>query len=284
MRSTGSWGIFFAEWPAVIDRRRVRSAFHRQAGEYDLHAAVQKRVVERLLGILAAEGREPARILDVGAGTGQLARLLAGRHPGAFLVCVDLAAGMVCEARRNLGAGARTLFAVADAEHLPFGAASFDLAVSTSTFQWLTSLDAAFAEAWRVLAPGGLFAFAMFGDGTFRELKSAYMSALELAGRPDDDRTQRFFTADEVRASLERAGFRGPRLFTEDEVELHPDVPAFLRSLRRIGAGNASPAPSRGLAERRVMVDMIRIYEELFGGSGGIPATYSVVYGVGRKR
>lgn len=268
----------------MIDRRRVRAAFHRQAGEYDLHAAVQKRVVERLLGILADEGLNPARILDVGAGTGQLARRLAGRHPGASLACVDLAPGMVEAARLTLGAGPRSHFAVADAEHLPFGGSSFDLVVSTSTFQWLARLDAAFAEARRVLAPGGLFAFALFGDGTFRELKSAYRSALDLSGRPDGDRTQRFFTPDEVRAALERTGFQVRCLFAEEEVERHPDVPTFLRSLRRIGAGNASPLPSRGLAERRVMVEMMRIYEERFGGGGGVPATYTVVYGVGEKR
>ncbi len=152
----------------MIDRRRVKHSFHRQAVEYDTHAAVQKRVVDRFLAILAEEGSSPARILDVGAGTGLLAQRLADRHPAASLSCVDLAPGMAATARQRLGS--RILVAVADAEHLPFAASSFDCVVSTSTFQWLTTLDAAFAEAWRVLAPGGLFASALFGHGTFHEL------------------------------------------------------------------------------------------------------------------
>ncbi|WP_298436356.1 methyltransferase domain-containing protein [Geobacter sp.] len=266
----------------MIDRRRVQSAFHRQAGEYDAHAAVQKRVAARLVEIIAAEGVSPARILDVGTGTGLLGRTLGELHPEAFLACIDLAPAMVAAGRLSLADRARTVVAVADAERLPFPAASFDLVASSSTFQWLECLDAAFAEAWRVLAPGGLFAFALFGEGTFRELKTAYRAALAAADR-SDDRTQRFFSADEVRGALERAGFGVISLTVEDEIEYHPDVPAFLRAVRRIGAGNASPHRPRGLAERRVMVEMMRKYEERFGGPEGIPATYGVIYGVGSK-
>lgn len=265
----------------MIDRRRVRHSFHRQALEYDAHAAVQKRVVERFLQILDDGEGSPARILDVGAGTGLLARQLADRHPAALLSCVDLAPGMAATARQRLDS--RAVVAVADAEHLPFADASFDCVVSTSTFQWLTTLDAAFAEAWRVLAPGGLFAFALFGHGTFHELKNSYRSALAAVGREDEDRTQRFFTEAEAGAALARTGFGVRRLCVEDEMEWHPDVPAFLRSVKRVGAGNASPLRGRGLAERRVMVEMMRVYGERYGGARGIPATYTVVYGVGIK-
>lgn len=266
----------------MIDRHRVKQSFHRQADEYDAHAAVQKRVVERFLQKLAEEGGTPGRILDVGAGTGLLAEQLADRHPAALLACVDLAPGMAATARLRLGS--RALVAVADAECLPFADASFDRVVSTSTFQWLTTLDAAFAEAWRVLAPGGLFAFALFGNGTFHELKTSYRAALALVGRGDEDRTQRFFSTDEVREALERNNFGIRRIGAEDEVEWHSDVPAFLRTVKRVGAGNASPFRGRGLAERRVMVEMMRVYGERYGGESGIPATYTVVYGVGIKR
>ena len=64
-----------------------------------------------------------------------------------------------------------THFISADAEWLPFADAAFGLVLSTSTLQWLNSLDLAFAEALRVLAPGGLFCFAMFGEKTLFELR-----------------------------------------------------------------------------------------------------------------
>ncbi|BBA71062.1 malonyl-ACP O-methyltransferase BioC [Geobacter sulfurreducens] len=267
----------------MIDRRKVRKAFHRGAADYDAYAAVQKRVMERILSLLFAEGVEPARILDVGAGTGALALRLADRYPSAAITCVDLAHGMAQQARDNLGRTMERLVAVADAEHLPLRDGVFDLVVSTSTFQWLTTLDRAFAEARRVLADDGLFAFALFGDGTFRELKASYRTALQSVPRGGRDRTHRFFTRDEVRAALARAGFRSVEVFDEDEVEYHPDVPAFLRSVKRIGAGNASPVAGRGLSGRRVMETMMRTYAERFGGTDGIPATYTVVYGVGKR-
>ncbi|AJE04796.1 methyltransferase domain-containing protein [Geobacter pickeringii] len=267
----------------MIDRTRVQNAFHRQAEEYDAHAVVQKRVVARLLEIIAAAGGSPKRLLDVGTGTGLLGRTLGERHPDAVLACVDLAPGMAAAARRTLAGRGDAVVAVADAERLPFAAERFDLVASSSTFQWLERLDTAFAEAWRVLVPGGLFAFALFGAGTFRELQESYRVALAAAGRDSEDRTQHFFSADEVRHSLERVGFGVRALSCEEEVEWHSDVPAFLRSVRRIGAGNASPRHSAGLADRRVMVEMMRLYGERFGGPEGIPATYSVIYGVGAK-
>lgn len=263
-----------------IDRNRVRSSFTRQASVYDGHAGVQRRVVERFAGLLKAEGARPARLLDVGAGTGSLLALLRGRYPEAFIVGMDLAEGMCRTSHEALGG---EVIACADAERLPFADASFDLVVSTSTFQWLSTLDAAFGEAFRVLAPGGLFSFALFGERTLFELRSSYRRALERAGRSCEDRTHRFFSAADVKAALERAGFASIRTFSEPEVDRHPDVPALLRSLRRIGAGNAAPSPPRGLAGREVMLEMMKIYSGEFGGEEGIPATYEVIYGAGRK-
>ena len=69
----------------------------------------------------------------------------------------------------------------------------------------------------------------------------------------------------------------------ECEVEYHSDVPELLRSLKRVGAGNAAPAAVRGLAERRVMLDMMATYRREYGSTEGIPATYEVVYGIGWK-
>ena len=54
-----------------------------------------------------------------------------------FAVGIDLSPGMARVARENLISDTRTEILAADAEHLPFAGASFDLVVSTSTFQWL---------------------------------------------------------------------------------------------------------------------------------------------------
>ncbi len=264
-----------------IDRRRVRDAFDSHAREYDCHASVQKRVVERFAYLLQEEGLHPSRILDIGAGTGNLLENLACLYPGALLTGMDMAFGMSRLARDTLRG--RGQFITADAEQLPFASGSFDLVVSTSTFQWLESMDVACRDAWRVLAPGGTFRFALFGEKTLHELRSSYRRAHALAGRGDEKRTHTFHGAFAVENILAQSGFVACRVWSEFETEFYSNVPALLRAIRGVGAGTTPPPTKRGLAERRVMVDMMEIYRREFIVHGCIPATYEVIYGEGRK-
>lgn len=267
----------------VIDRRRVRNAFGKQAHEYEAHAAIQKRVIARFLELLKSEGLTPRRLLDVGAGTGILLRSLREIYRDSLFVGIDLAPGMCRMARKNLEMDGNARILIADAEHLPFPSETFDLVLSTSTFQWLPTLDAAFGETYRVLAPGGTFCFTLFGEGTLHELRSSYRWALDAAGRSGEDRTHTFFSGEDVASALKRAGFTNLRVISERDMEMHDDVPALLRSLKRIGAGNASPVTRRGLVGKRIMVEMMGQYRKEFGNSSGIPATYGIIYGMGKK-
>jgi len=166
-----------------IDRGRVERSFHRGAGQYDQHTPVQQRVVQRLLERLSAElSQEPQRVLDIGCGTGQLLQQLAQRYPQAKLTGLDLAPNMLQQAAERLGNGAELL--QGDAERLPGKDNSFDLVVSTSTFQWLEECATCFGEVRRVLEPGGLFCFALFGDGTLFELQNSWRGALQRNDRP----------------------------------------------------------------------------------------------------
>jgi len=262
-----------------VDRGLVRSHFGRGAAAYDAQARVQREVVERFLLRLSELSPTPRRALDVGAGTGHLLARLCGAHPGLEATGLDLAAGMA-RAAREAAPAARWL--LADAEALPFAAGTFDLVVSTSALQWLPRLDRAFAEARRVLAPGGVLAVALFGGETLWELRAAWREALP-AGAPD--RTHCFPSAAQVEAALCAAGLSLPAATAERIVERHADVPHLLRSLRAIGAGNAAPGgpPLPGLGARRVTERMMRAYQARHGGPSGVPATYEVVTAVARR-
>ena len=101
----------------------------------------------------------PARVLDVGTGTGAVARLAAVRWPGAEVVGADVSPQMVEEARR-LAATARERYDVADASALPYEDGAFDLVA-------LNNMIPFFDELVRVLAPGGHVALAYsMGDRT----------------------------------------------------------------------------------------------------------------------
>lgn len=268
----------------VIDRGRVERSFHRGAQQYDRHTPVQQRVVQRLLKNLSAElSKEPQRVLDIGCGTGQLLLQLAQQYPHASLTGLDLANNMLQLAIERLGDSATLL--QGDAERLPCKDNSFDLVVSTSTLQWLEQCDTCFGEVRRVLEPGGLFCFALFGDGTLFELQSCWREALQRndrSGQQDGDGTHRFHTVDQVRRSLEQQGFVAVVVATEQEQVWYPDLPQLLQAIKRIGAGTARPQRGGGLGWRRVLHDMATVYRERFGTEQGVPASYQVVYGIGR--
>jgi malonyl-CoA O-methyltransferase len=266
-----------------IDRKRVRNSFGRQAHDYESHASVQKRVMVGFLELLERERLTPRRILDVGSGTGMLLRSLRARYREACAVGVDLAPGMSLKARENLKTDKLTYILTADAEYLPLPTASFDLVISTSAFQWLNVLDMAFGEVFRVLSPGGVFCFALFGEKTLYELRSSFRQAVANRGGADQDRTHNFFSLQNVESSLYQCGFSACRVTSHFEHDIHGDVAALLRSLKRIGAGNASPDAPRGLVGKRIMQDMAEIYQEAYGTDAGIPATYEIVYGIGEK-
>ena len=118
---------------------------------------------------------------------------------------------------------------VGDAEVLPFRGAAFDLVVSTSMLQWLATLEPAFREMRRVLAPGGFVGVALFGGETLCELRDAWREAAP----GERDRTHRFHAAEAVARALEEAGFHGVEVERERVVERHADVPSLLRALRQ---------------------------------------------------
>jgi ubiquinone/menaquinone biosynthesis C-methylase UbiE len=130
----------------------VRSGYDRWARVYDHDAnplpPLEEPVVWQAIG--DPRGR---RALDLGCGTGRHALWLAGR--GAEVTAVDFSAGMLEEAARKPGAE-RVRFVQHDLHlPLPFEDGEFDLVVSGLVLEHLRDLDPFFAEARRVLRPGG---------------------------------------------------------------------------------------------------------------------------------
>jgi SAM-dependent methyltransferase len=111
---------------------------------------------EQILPLAAEQLAGARRVLDLGCGEGQIARLAAAGPAGGTgaVVGVDAAAAQVAEAARR-GGGPR--YARSRAERLPFRAGAFDAAVTCLVLEHLSDLDAAVGEVARVLAPGGRF-------------------------------------------------------------------------------------------------------------------------------
>jgi SAM-dependent methyltransferase len=101
-------------------------------------------IVERLAG--------RRRVLDVGAGEGQVSRALSAR--GAEVVAVDPTWAQLTEVVAR-GGGVEAV--AGTAERLPFAAESFDAAVACLVFEHVDDHEGAIAEVSRILCAGGLF-------------------------------------------------------------------------------------------------------------------------------
>ncbi len=146
VRVPAAWRLF---------RRAVTRDFDELAPTWETRLSPER--LAPMLAALEAVPDPPRRVLDVGTGTGRVARVAQERWPSAQVTGVDVSAAMIDEARR-LGGG--PTYAVADASALPFADASFDLVV-------LNNMIPFFDELARVTAPGGCVAIAYgLGDRT----------------------------------------------------------------------------------------------------------------------
>lgn len=263
----------------TLDTRQVRHHFSDHAGEYDLYARVQKRVAHRLVD-LVSDKPVSGPVLDVGTGTGEVARHFLDEYPGQSIYVSDIAHDMTCAARRNI---ANSIAADGDARALPFAPESFGLVLSSSVFQWIEDLSSAFSECWRVLKPDGIFAFAMFCDGTLGELRQVFRQALDVCCSDWPFHFQSFPDMGEVASAMERTHFSDYRFQVEVETEYHDSFRDLMVGLKRIGAQNSACSRPRGLFPRRVMLEMRQLYDKDFRTSDGLPASYGVLYGFARK-
>ncbi len=104
-----------------------------------------------------AEIRPSDRVLDVATGTGVVARAIAAsERPAGGILGIDLSDGMLATARGNAAtAGYAIDFMKADAEALALPDKSFDVVLSLFGLMHFPHPDAAVAEMFRVLKPGG---------------------------------------------------------------------------------------------------------------------------------
>ncbi|TMH57406.1 MAG: methyltransferase domain-containing protein [Betaproteobacteria bacterium] len=125
------------------------------------------------------------RVLEIAAGTGVVTRALASALPDRVeIVATDLNPGMLDQAIA-IGTPRRVEWRQADAMQLPFADAEFDAVVCQFGAMFFPDRAKAFAEARRVLRPGGVFLFNVWDRIEENEFAHAVTAALETVF-PDD--------------------------------------------------------------------------------------------------
>ena len=163
----------------------------------------------------ACLANRPARVLDLGCGTGELSfQLLRLDTTGAELVAVDFSASRLEVARKKAqaaGVAGRISFVQADAAQLPFAAASFaslGIAFAFRTLTYRNPLREDFlAEMHRVLAPAGRLVIVETSQPRARWWRSCVHGYLRAIVGPLSRSARRFYQPEEVARILHRAGF-----------------------------------------------------------------------------
>ncbi|HZR02686.1 MAG TPA: methyltransferase domain-containing protein [Burkholderiales bacterium] len=260
----------------AIDRRRVRDHFDRAAARYDEAAVLQREVAARMLERLDLVKVDPQCVVDLGSGTGFVARALAARYPGAQVVGLDASLRMLRAGPRRSSLWTRLRGAtnwsavVAEMECLPFASQSVDMFCSNLALEWSDRPTQIFSEVQRCLRDGGLFMFTTIGPDTLRELRRAS----PRAGRS----IHPLVDMHDVGDALINAGLSDPVMDMELITLTYGSLVALLQDLRATGSTSALHLEHRGLRGRRWLLELERGYEAM-RVSGRLPATVEVVYG-----
>ena len=128
------------------------------------------------------------RILEVAAGTGVVTRALAAALPeSAAIVATDLNQAMLDQAV-SMGTRRPVEWRQADALQLPFADGAFDAVVCQFGVMFFPDKPKAFAEARRVLGPGGVFLFNVWDRIAENEFADTVTTALESVFPQDPPR------------------------------------------------------------------------------------------------
>lgn len=209
--------------PPTQPQAMTQAMFDGYAALFDTHLVqgLQYRVPEQVAAWIAQQHPQRALgVLDLGCGTGLLARHLGGGN--GRLVGVDLAPNMVAQARRlGLYDDLQVAELVAFLRGTP---RPFDVVAACDVFIYLGDLRQAIPLAWHWLRPGGHLVFSC---------EAAHAGEAELVLRPS---TRYAHQASHVQALCEAAGFEAITLTpTPIRVEDGQPIDGYLLSARRPG-------------------------------------------------
>src|SRR5215207_6974085 len=154
-------------------------------------------------------------VLEIAAGTGVVTRALASVLPEhVAIVATDLNQTML-DLATVVGTSRPVAWRHADAMHLPFGNETFDAVVCQFGVMFLPEKAKAFAEARRVLRPGGVFVFNVWDRIQENEFADTVTTALESLFPADPPRfmvriPHGYFDQPTIARDLANAGFTKP--------------------------------------------------------------------------
>ena len=251
--------------------------FSKGAGSYD--EAVRHNIAgsERL--VMSLPGRDYARVLDVGCGTGFSSAAMLRRFDVATLVGVDPAAGMLEVFASKLGEfpGTQVELRAEDVMRMGVEDGAFDAVICAMALHWFPDKPGAVARMARALRPGGVMGILTAGRGG----EDAWRELLERVGAPAE--WTGWFAAnqrdvDEIAADLRAAGLEPIDVWMERRRRATPPG-AFMARTRAV-AGHLLGNPPGGFSELDQRIEAA-LHEA--AGPDGFVYDYCKLFAVARR-
>ncbi|MDR2729024.1 MAG: methyltransferase domain-containing protein [Chitinispirillales bacterium] len=255
-----------------LNKKSVAIRFDRAAKLYDLNATVQREITLRLSNLIKKNIDSEQLWCDIGSATGALLEHLTPLPPLTRFICLDLAFSPLRRAAQRTGCG---LALNGDIDFPPIWPMSLNGAVAASMLQWVSSPKHALCKISELLKPDGVLYFAVFVEGSFKELTAvrANRGLPPAVWLPSES---------ELFSIFENAGFDILKESIEpfNRTLQFPDAMSALKSLSKIGA----TATTEKFLNRKELDELCRDYTSMFSQSGTVSLTYSSVIGMARKR
>ncbi len=261
-----------------------------QAGWSDTHvsrtyeAGLCRVTVQAVGPLLAAVGVRPGiRLLDVATGPGEVAA--AAQAAGAIVTGVDFSAAMIAMARqRHPGIE----FREGDAEALPFADGEFDGVVMSYGLLHLARPERGVAEAWRILRPGGRFAFSMWAPPDPTNGFGMILGAIRAHGNldvpvPPGPPLFRFSDRDESTRALEDAGFVDIEVEDIEQTWHLPSADALLAEMAEGSVRTRALIGGQTPAELTAILAGVREAGKPYLTAAGVAIPMPAILAVGRK-
>ncbi|SNT71069.1 methyltransferase domain-containing protein [Psychrobacter sp. LV10R520-6] len=153
--------------PYDLSIRKQTIAHHfARANNYERHADVQQQVCQLLLASIAQDSQES--VLEIGAGTGQMTRLLAAHLKSKRWLINELAAQQTATLQLLLPVAEIT---IGDAETMDLGD-THSLIISANAVQWFDEPLSFIQQSYARLQSGGQLLFNTFTANNFLQIKA----------------------------------------------------------------------------------------------------------------
>jgi SAM-dependent methyltransferase len=156
--------------------------------------------------------------------------------------------------------------------------ASFDVAVSLFSLQWINDLPGALVQIRRMLKPDGLFLGVLLGGASLQELRESFAQAEIATLGGITPRVAPFADVRDLGSLLQRAGFALPVSDIERLDVRYRDLFGLARDLRLHGLTNAMSERSAKPLRRATLGALLAHYGEHHSEAGKLKASFELAY------